>query len=313
MRLCTRLLFGLVAVMGAAVAVLPAVAASETPTVEAITGCSTYYPSYPCWSPSSAVTIASGGTVKFVDKSSSLEQGIRWIGTVPTCENVPSASQKGSWEVTCTFTQPGNYRFEGTQSYSSTGEVVVTAATTTTTTTTSTASTTTAPTSSGLAGPAGAAPEPGSPAAGSNVGAQSSPLAGSAASAVRLAPVQHGGAVHGSVEVLHAGADARLEVQLLATRAALASPGRSAQAQVGRVARATLAAGTVSFTVALDAKAARALRVHRRLALNVRIAVTPVDDSPVVVTRSVLLRAERLRRRLQQARSADLGEQRKLA
>jgi hypothetical protein len=290
MRLRTRLLFGLAAVMGAAVVVLPAVAASETPTVEAITGCSTYYPSYPCWSPSSPVTIASGGTVKFVDKSNSLEQGIRWIGTAPACENVPSTNQKGSWEGTCTFTQPGNYRFEGTQIYSSTGEVVVTG-TTTTSTTTSTATTTTAPTSSGLAGPTGASPESGSPAAGSNGGAQASPLAGSAASAIRLAAVQHGGAVHGSVEVSHAGAGGRLEVQLLVRRAALASAGRIAQAQVGRVARATLAPGTVSFNVALDAKAARALRVHRRLALNVRIVVTPVDGPAVVLTRSVLLRS----------------------
>jgi hypothetical protein len=56
-------------------------------------------------------------------------------------------------------------------------------------------------------------------------------------------------------------------------------------------ARATLASGTVSFTVALDAKAARALRVHRRPALNVRIAVTPVDGPAVVLTRSVLLRS----------------------
>jgi hypothetical protein len=289
MRLPKHLLFGLAAVTGVAVVVLPAVAASETPTVEAITGCSTYYPSYPCWSPSSAVTIASGGTVKFVDKSSSLEQGVRWIGTAPTCENVPSANQKGTWEGTCTFTQPGNYRFEGTQIYSSTGEVVVTP--TTTTTTTSTVPTTTAPTSSGLAGPTSAQPEPGSPAPGSNDAMQSSPLAGSAASAVRLAAVQRGGAVHGSVEVSHAGAGGRLEVQLLARRAALASAGRAAQAQVGRVARATLASGTVSFTVALDAKAARTLRVHRRLALNVRIAVTPVDGSAVVITRSVLLRS----------------------
>jgi hypothetical protein len=289
MRLRRRLLFGLAAVMGAAVVVLPAVAASETPTVEAITGCSTYYPSYPCWSPSSPVTIASGGTVKFVDKSNSLEQGIRWIGTAPACENVPSADQKGPWEGTCTFTESGNYRFDGTQSYSSTGEVVVTG-TATTNTTTSTATTTIAPTLSGPAGPNGALSEPGSPAAGSNDGAQSSPLAGSAASAVRLAPVQHGRAVHGSVEVSHAGAGGRLEVQLLARRAALVSAGRSAQAQVGRVARATLASGTGSFTVALDAKAARALRIHRRLALNVRIAVTPVDGSAVVLTRSVLLR-----------------------
>lgn len=289
MRLRKRLLFGLAAVTGAAVVVLPAVAASETPTVEAITGCSTYYPSYPCWSPSSPVTIASGGTVKFVDKSNNLEQGIRWIGTAPACENVPSANQKGPWEGTCTFTQPGNYRFEGTQIYSSTGEVVVTG-TTTTNTTTSTA-TTTAPTLSGPAGPTGASPEPGSPAAGSNDGAQSSPLAGSAASAVRLAAVQHGRAVHGSVEVSHAGAGGRLEVQLLARRAALASAGRSAQAQVGHVARATIASGTVSFAIALDAKAARALRVHRRLALDVRIAVTPVEGSAVVITRSVLLRS----------------------
>jgi plastocyanin len=287
MRLRRRLLFGLAAVMGSAVVVLPAVAASEESTVEAVTGCSPY-PTYPCWSPSSPITIASGGTVKFLDKSSSLEQGVRWIGSAPQCENVPSANQQGPWEGTCTFTEPGTYRFQGTWTYSSSDEVIVTAPTTTST---STVVTPMAPTSSAPPGSSGAPPAPGSPAAGPTA-AELSPLAGSASSALRLPAVQHGRSVHGSVDVSQAGVGGKLEVKLLARRASLAGAGHATQAQVGRVAHAALSAGTVSFTVALDPRAARALRLHGHLALVVRITVAPVGGSAVTIARGVLLRSQ---------------------
>jgi plastocyanin len=287
MRLRKRVLFGLAAVMGAAVVVLPAVAASEENTVEAVTGCS-LYPTYPCWSPSSSLTIASGGTVKFLDKSSSLEQGVRWIGTAPQCENVPSSNQQGPWEGTCTFTQPGTYKFQGTQTYSSSDEVIVMAPTTTST---STVATPTAPTSSAPSSSSGAPPEAGSPAAGPTA-AELSPLAGSASSALRLPSVQHGRSVRGSVDVSPAGVGGRLEVQLLARRASLARAGHATQAQVGHGAHAALSAGTVSFTVALDSRAARALRLHGRLALVVRVTLVPVSGPAVTIARGVLLRGQ---------------------
>jgi hypothetical protein len=55
--------------------------------------------------------------------------------------------------------------------------------------------------------------------------------------------------------------------------------------------RSSLRAGVVSFKVTLNARAARALRAHRRLALSVRIVIRPVHGPPDTVTRPVLLRS----------------------
>jgi hypothetical protein len=95
--------------------------------------------------------------------------------------------------------------------------------------------------------------------------------------------------VHGSVRVSQAGAGGRLEVDLLAKSASLARSGHSTQVQVGRLARSSLRAGTVPFAVLLDAKGRYALSSHRRLALTVKIVLTPVGGSAVTITRSVLL------------------------
>ena len=95
MRLRTLLLFALAALLGAAVAGLPALAASPSEAkLEVNENC--VEPDWPCWAtpgssqPALKVTIASGGTVTFVDQKTAAN--IAWTGTAPTCEpSVPVA------------------------------------------------------------------------------------------------------------------------------------------------------------------------------------------------------------------------------
>jgi len=285
-------LFPLAALLGAAVVVIPAVDATETPTIKAITGCSTYYPSYPCWSPET-VTIAPGGTVKF--ESSTVEQGVKWIGKAPSCEpSVPTTSQKAPWSGSCTFSEEGTYTFTGTALYSYSGKVIVMSSSTGSTpvgtgtgTTggsssnpsgTGTSTGTQPPTGGGSAGPGGSS---------STVG---SLFVGSASKAVKLASSQHGQSVHGSVDVSQACTGGTLEVQLLATNASLASAGHHVQVRVGRVVHSGLHAGTATFTITLDAKAKRALHRHGHLTLTVKIVLSAAGGAPATVTRSVTLR-----------------------
>jgi 6,7-dimethyl-8-ribityllumazine synthase len=112
-----------------------------------------------------------------------------------------------------------------------------------------------------------------------------SPIAG----AVALRDSQHGASVGGSLEVSAAGAGGRLEIDLLAKGASLARAKRSAAVLVGRLVRGSLSAGRVSFVVKLDAKARASLRRHRRLALTVRIVLTPKQGQAVTVTHGVVL------------------------
>ncbi len=109
-----------------------------------------------------------------------------------------------------------------------------------------------------------------------------------AGAAVTLRSSQRGSAVKGSLEVPAADAGARMEVDLLARSLATARAGRSSVV-VGRVVRATVAAGAVSFTVQLNARARAALRRHRRLALTVRIVLNPAAAAAVTVSRAVVL------------------------
>jgi hypothetical protein len=106
-----------------------------------------------------------------------------------------------------------------------------------------------------------------------------------------LRSTQRGTSVKGSLNVSQAGGDGRLEVDLYAKSASLARAGHSKQVRVGRLVRASVSAGRVSFSVALTARGKRALTRHRHLALTVKITLTPVRGAPVVsVTRNVVLR-----------------------
>jgi hypothetical protein len=303
MRLRTLLPFAVAASLGAAVVVLPALAASSEAKLEVNENCN--YPNWPCWTsspgpnppPASVTTIAAGGVVTFLD-STSVAASLAWTGAAPTCSpSVPVSPTpaKAGWEGTCKFEQPGRYKLESATLYQSyrSYEVVVQAPSTTGTTPTGSTigSTSGGSTSSGsgsTSSGSGSPTQAGGPAAtGTPVG---SLLAGSASSAVKLAPGRDGRSVHGSVEVSRAGAGGRLEVRLLATRASLASAGHGSRVQVGRAVIAPLSAGTVGFTVGLDARARLALRKHGRLALSVRVLLTHAHAQAVTIVRGIVIR-----------------------
>jgi hypothetical protein len=289
MRTRTLLLFALAGLLGAAVAVLPALAAGPSEAkLEVNENC--VDPNWPCWatpgsgSPASIVKIAAGGEVMFTDKASTAAN-IAWTGMAPTCEpSVPVSptSPKTDWEGTCKFEHPGTYKFESSTLYDGVAnytkyEIVVegastgTAPTTPTTTATPTTTTTTAPTT------------PSEPSHGS-------PLAGESR-ALELAGSQHGSTVRGSIKVSQAGSGGRLEVSLFATDASLAKAGHSEQVRVGRLVRSPLKTGSVSFSVPLTAKGKAALHRHQRLALTAKITLTPQHGVAVTLTRVVVMHA----------------------
>lgn len=154
--------------------------------------------------------------------------------------------------------------------------------TTTTTTTSTTPATTPPPIVSGGPTPPISLPAPIPSFSGS-------PFAGSASTAVKVASAQRGSSVRGSVAVSAAGAGGRLEVDLLAATASLARK-HSKQARVGRFVRASLAAGNVSFSVALNAQAKRTLSRHHRLSVVVQVSLTPPHGATLTSARSVVLR-----------------------
>jgi hypothetical protein len=292
MRSRTLLLFALAALLGAAVAGLPALAASPSEAkLEVNQNC--VEANWPCWTsgsganpaPALKVMIAAGGGVMFTDHDASAAAAVVWMGSAPACSGVP-ASAMTNWEGKCTFATPGTYKFESStlfkEAQSAYGnnidytkyEVVVEGSTTTTaTTTTGTTGTTTTPTMTTT-----------SPAS------LESPLAGSESRAVKVAKSQRGGSVKGSLQISKAGGGDRLEVDLIATTASLAKA-RHATQVVGRFMSASVSAGQRSFLVKLNTKATRALKRHHRLVLKVRIMLTPAGGEALTITRSVILHA----------------------
>jgi hypothetical protein len=284
MRPRTLLLFALAALLGAAVAVLPALAATPSEAkLEVNENC--VEPDWPCWAtpgsttPASKVTIATGGEVKFTDNATTAA-AVVWTGSAPACSGVP-ASVMTKWEGTCKFEQPGTYRFEsstlfndGVDNYTK-YEIVVEGATTGTTPTTTPSTTTTTPTTT--------TPTPSEPS--HNFG---SPLEGGSR-ALKLAGSQHGSIVHGSIKVSQAGSGGRLEVGLFTASASLAKTEHPAQVRVGRLVRSSLEAGNVSFSVPLTAKGKASLRRHRRLVLTAKITLTPLHGTAATITRTVIL------------------------
>jgi plastocyanin len=269
----------LVAMLGLAAAVLPAIASSETsPLVEATnTPGSLYSEEHHAWTPSQ-VSVMAGGVVTF-SNSSEVPHGIEWRSALkPTCEEgagkvpvgtTPTASGT-KWTGTCTFSQAGTYTFYCTvHGPEMTGTITVgsdgaTTVTTTTTPTASTPSTTPAPK---VQAPAG------------------SPFSGTPS----LRASQRGTSVHGSLEISQAGAGGRLEVDLLANSATLAKATHGKRVTVGRLLRSSVRAGLLPFVVKLDAKARRALSHRRRLALTVRLVLTPLTGEPTTLIRTVAL------------------------
>jgi plastocyanin len=284
MRPRTLLLLALAAMVGATVAVLPALAAAPSESkLEVNENC--VEPDWPCWAtpgssqPAAKVTIASGGSVTFADSKTAAN--IAWTGPAPTCESavpVAPASSKTGWEGKCTFATPGTYKFESSTlwpEYTKYEVVVEGASPAPPTPTTSEGGSTGGSTTGTTSGP--------SPAGESQTG---SPLSG----APKISSSQRGSTVKGSIEVSKAGAGDRLEVNLIATAASLAKA-RHATQVVGRFVSASVGVGHRSFSVKLDTKARQALKRRHHLALKVEITLAPANGEATSVTRSMTLHA----------------------
>lgn len=290
MRPRTILLFALAALAGAVVAVLPALAVAPSETkLEVNQNCNA--PNWPCWTapgggpkpaPASRITIAAGGEVTFTDNGEAAN--IKWTGaTMPTCSpSVPvsPAPAKSSWEGKCRFEQPGTYKFESSTLYYPNYEVIVegaaTSTTPTTTSTTTTPTSTTTTTTTTTTTPSELSPGSGSPLEGGP-------------KALKLAGSQRGSTVHGSIKVSRAGSGGRLQVGLFSASASLAKTARSEPVRVGLLLRSSLKAGSVSFAVPLSTKAKASLRRHHRLAVTVKITLTPLHGAAATVARGVVL------------------------
>ncbi len=288
MRRRTLLLLALAALVGAGVAVLPALAAATSEAkLEVNENC--VEAAWPCWAtpgsgptptPASKITIAAGGEVKFADNTNTAA-AVAWTGSVPACSGVPTSATT-KWEGTCKFEQPGTYKFESSTLFDEGGsldytkyEIVVESVSTGTTPTTPIATTPTTTTT-----PPTTPSEP----------THGSPLEGGSR-ALKLAGSQHGTTVHGSIKVSQAGAGGRLEVTLFAASTSLAETGHAAQVRVGRLVRSSLQTGSAPFSVPLSAKGRAALRRHRRLTLTVKLTLTPLHGAAVTAARSVALHA----------------------
>lgn len=286
------LLLAFAALLGAAVVVLPALAAG-TPApsevkLEVAEHC--YFKEWPCWNVKGnnpedirqiqPFTIAQGGTISFEDNEARYPTDVLWKGAVPSCTSGVPSTPNTSWSGTCTFANAGEYEFEsqelfndGTFNYTKYKVIVEKSGgggTTSTTTTTTTTTTSTTPTT------------PSEPSHGS-------PLEGGS-QALKLASSQHGSTVHGQVKVSQADAGGRLEIGLFASSASRAKAGRHPQ-RVGRLIRSPLKAGNVSFSVPLTANGKVALRRHRRLTLTVKITLTPQHSAAVTLTRVIVVHA----------------------
>jgi hypothetical protein len=326
------------AVLGAAVAIVPSLATagqSAPPEVKLEVNDNCEVNTWACWTtegsapkalPTSRITIAAGGKVKFVDDAHAAT--VTWLSTAPMCSGIP-ASAMTNWEGTCEFEQPGTYKFESptlfndgydnytkyevvvesaststtsTTSTTTTSSTTSTTTATPTTTSTTTTSTTTTPTTTTTTTTTPATTTSTQPPGGSTTSTVASaatmpgatetpPPSGSQPLArLALANTQHGDAVHGTVQIPAADGGARLEIELLAQGASLAKVKRGASKRVGRFVRSSASAGTVSFTVPLDAQAKRALRQHHKLALTVKIVLTPKHAAAMTLTRSVVVR-----------------------
>lgn len=78
------------------------------------------------------------------------------------------------------------------------------------------------------------------------------------------------------------GSDGQLQIELLT---------KGAAAPVGKLVRSSLHAGKLTFALALSHRGNAALRRHRRLALTVKLTLTPVHGVAVTVTREVVVHA----------------------
>jgi plastocyanin len=111
---------------------------------------------------------------------------------------------------------------------------------------------------------------------------------------LKLVGAPHGGhpTVRVSLSVSQSGAGDRLEIDLLARSSSLTGHGHSRKlVNVGRVVRASISAGKLSLSVALNTRGRDALRRSHKLALILKVILTRGVGAPVSQTHAIVLRS----------------------
>jgi plastocyanin len=292
-----KLLLSLVAMLGVAVAVLPALAVGNSPPTTASFTAVDFN-----WevsgSSATQATIAQGGTVSFSYPSGISEHNADFSGgpQPSSCKQtagtnsgavppLPHSPAVVGWSGTCTFNTAGTYTFHCDLHPFMTATIVVQAPVTTTSTTQSTTRSTTqssgTTTTSSTTTTRSSSPSP---------GRGESPLLGGTGRAIAVAAHQRGTAVRATVKISAAGAGGELVADLFASRAALGSHPRPGIVRVGHVSRRSLHAGTNRLSIPLDAAARHALRKHRHLELTLKITVRSLHGAHSSTARKVVLR-----------------------
>jgi plastocyanin len=257
----------LAAVAGTAFAMLlvAAPASSQAPTLASIQASDNAFNTDGGGPPN--VTIAAGGHVNFAYFMGNSRHNVVFTGAAPTvcgssggppatASALPGAPTGPGWDGGCDFQTPGTYPFVCALHSSMTGSVTVVAA--------------------------GAAPPPPPPPPPPTAGL------GPAASGLKVTAQQGGTSVRGTVKVARSGS--RLLARAFAKRSALSGGRSKTQVQVGRQLRSKVSATTVTFAAPLNSAARRALRRDGRLAITLRLSVTPAQGEAYTATRTVILR-----------------------
>jgi plastocyanin len=228
------------------------------------------------------VTIAAGSGVDFAYPTGSSKHNLVFTtaqpssctqtagpastGAVPALPSPASLGDAG-WAGTCTFVAAGAYPFVCGIHSNMKGSVTVVGD-----------GSTPPPPPAGPPPPPAAPPPPLPPA--------SAPAA-PAASALTVSAIQRGFAVRGSVKVARAGSKLRASIQGL--RAALLPKGGGTY-PIGEQMRRSLAAKRVAFSAPLSALGRRALHRRGRLAITLRVTVTPTAGKAFTALRRISLR-----------------------
>jgi plastocyanin len=272
----------------AALALAPGLAFSQPQQGASFMAIDTPAPHWQSNGPSpTSVTIAPGQSVAFSYDGNQEWHFVDFEDSGPECTGVPTSyppPPPKTWSGSCKFAAAGDYEFMCPLHLNMEGVVRVKAPAPTPTPTRTPAPTPTRTATPDPDDPNPApAPDGGSPGSGSGSGGSGGPAAGQPRGALklRLTAAQRGTRVRGAVEVGKPAS--RVEVTLTARLS-----GRNVR--IGRWSRMAAATGTQAFSVRVDAKARRALRAGRRLAVRVAVALTPPGGEKVTRTRKVRLR-----------------------
>jgi plastocyanin len=243
---------------GAGLAVAAASAGAEEPMTASITAKDSYFDN---GTGGNAVRIAKGGSVSFGYPSGTYPHNVVFDTAQPTaCQDMPPDPAPPGWAGGCTFDAYGTYAFHcGLHPYM-TGKVEVPDPN---------------PPPIGTTGPTGPSP--------TETGGELTPPP-----AVKLAQRQSGVVVRGSVGT--PAGPSTITVTALVARGALAS--RARLVRIGALTKHSIRTGSTSFALRINRAARRALHRRHRLALMVRIAVTPDAGTAFEKTVKVVLREE---------------------